>query len=495
MSRSPLAAAALVALSGAAYAVCFPPISLGVVAWVGLVPLLVVVLRASPLRAAAYGALWALVATCGVAWWLPRMLEAYFGLSTLESWLGLIAAALLINALPYAAFAAWLAWLKDRRTVTPLLVASSWGVAEFARAQGWLANPFALIAYTQHESPFAQVADLVGPYGLGMLVVAVNAALAHALLSTRTGVGRLGPLAATALVIAAAFGYGTWRLAQDFGEGEALPVVVVQGGIARELVWDRSTREANLERYLQLTEQEDAARARLVFWPEFAIDFYLNEPTPWRAQLLERVRARGSDLVAGAAHYQLGTNRVRYHNSVYVIDGDGFVADRYDKQRLVPFAEYGPLGDFLRAKTAVYAPGGEPRVLRTDAARVGAFLCGEVLFPEIARELARQGAEVLANPSNDYWFGHPSASLHQLQMASLRAIENRRWLVRPTATGVSALIDPHGHTVARSGTAGAEVLSGSLRRSTAVTVYQVAGDAVLALALLVVLGALRPARR
>ena len=160
----------------------------------------------------------------------------------------------------------------------------------------------------------------------------------------------------------------------------------------------------------------------------------------------------------------------------------------YDKQRLVPFSEYAPFGRWLRSDSAVYTPGREPRLLATHAGRVGAFVCAEALYPDVARGLARAGAEILANPSNDYWFGAPQAAEAQLVTATFRAIENRRFLVRATATGVSAVIDAHGRIAARSAGDGPEVVAAELRRSSAITPYQRVGDLGVALACLVTLG-------
>ena len=125
----------------------------------------------------------------------------------------------------------------------------------------------------------------------------------------------------------------------------------------------------------------------------------------------------------------------------------------------------------------------------------GAFICGESLYPEIARELAMAGAELLANPSNDYWFGHPHASAHQLQVASLRAIENRRFLVRATATGISAVVDPHGRTLVRSHGEGPEILHASLQRSAEVTPYHRIGERPLAAAAVLIASTILVARR
>jgi apolipoprotein N-acyltransferase len=409
------------------------------------------------------------------------MLERFFDLSGSSAWLGLLGLGALVDGLPYAFFGLWVGWGARRAVLNPLTVAAAFALTEWIRANGLVANPFAQLAYSQSGTSFAQTADLAGPYGVGMLVVAANVAIAGLVMPALGGRYPLRRAGLTAGVVMLAFGYGQWRLQQDFGYGESLRVALVQGAVTRELEWDRSTRDANLDRYLSLTREAAAGSPDLVFWPEFAVDFYLHEATVQRARLFDGVRAIGADLVLGGSHYRFRgqgeDQRTDYLNSIFVVDSLGRLrADRYDKRRLVPFAEYGPFGDSLRAKTAVYVPGEKPQLLKVRGMRLGAFICGEALYPEIARELAIAGAELLANPSNDYWFGHPQAAAHQLQVASLRAIENRRYLVRATSTGISAVVDPHGRILVRSRGQGPEVLHASLRRSSAVTPYHHAGE-------------------
>jgi apolipoprotein N-acyltransferase len=483
-------------LSAVLYGALLPPWSLAPVAWVALVPFFAAAALVSPLRAAALGLLWTLAGTLFVAWWFPSMLERFFGVSPVVAWVGLFGLGVVVNGAPYAALAAFVSWLSRRGRASPLLLAAAWGLAEYARANGWIANPFAMLAYSQYDTPFVQLADLAGPYGIGMLVAGVGAALAALAVPGLRSRRPLRDLAIAALAVAAAWGYGSVRLGQSFGEGEPLRVAVVQGAIARELEWNRGTRDANLDTYLELTRSVADARPDVVFWPEYAVDFYLSERTAWRERLFANVRAVGADFVVGAAHYELGPQRTHYYNSVFIIDRAGHVADRYDKTRLVPFSEYGPLGDWLRAKTAIYDAGGRVGVLSARRARVGAFVCGEALFPDVARAQSLAGAEILANPSNDYWFGHPAALAHQFRIASLRAIENRRYLVRPTATGVSAIVDPHGRTLARSAIGEPAVLEAEVRPSRATTLYQQTGDAAVAAALiLVVFGSVPRERR
>jgi len=155
----------------------------------------------------------------------------------------------------------------------------------------------------------------------------------------------------------------------------------------------------------------------------------------------------------------------------------GKLAGRYDKIRLLPFAEEAEFGGRFSQEQLTYEPGRHPHMLRAGDVRVGAFLCFEAMYPDLVRGFALQGAEVLANPSNDDWFGNAAPARHQLDIATVRAIENRRYLVRPTATGFSAIIDPYGHAVVLSGFGTPEVLTGSIRPSQTQTPYQRWGDA------------------
>ncbi len=472
-----------ISLSALAYGAMFPPLDIDGLGFVALAPYLWALSRLSPGRAAVGGVLWAVLATASTAWWLPKMLAGYFDLDPAGAWLGLVGVGLFTVGPWQAAFAAWLAWRCRRGMPSAVAVGAAWIVLEYARVHAPIPNPVGLLAYSQIANPMAQIADLAGPYGIAALLVFVNAALVQLLRTGLAAPNARRTVFAVAGSLAAALLYSEWRLGQRFDEGEPLRVALVQGAVVREPQWDRSTRDANLEQYLALTRTVAMHRPDLVFWPEFAVDFYLTEPTPYRAKLFSELRTLGVDLVTGASHYVRDEQRTRYYNSVFLINQNGRLQSRYDKTRLMPFAEYGPLGDWMRSDAAVYDPGAELRVLSGMGIRLGSFVCGESLFPEVARDLSNGGAELLANPSNDYWFADASGAQQHLQVAALRAIENRRWLVRPTATGISAVIDPHGRTIVRSRFGDAETLEARVFRSSSVTPYQRWGDAPVAVSL------------
>jgi apolipoprotein N-acyltransferase len=465
---------ALAALSGGAYAAAFPPVACAPAAWLALVPLLVACSALSPRRAALAGFVWMTTMGAGVAWCLPAMLTHYFGLATVPSWLASVAIVVGVNGAYVSAYAAWVAWLARRRAANPILLAGGWLACEFARAHGVGSSPWALTAYSQLGwTPVVQIADLAGPYGIGMLVAAVGAAVAAALVPALRGRRPLLDTAMIAAALMAALAYGEWRLAQTFGEGPAVKVAVVQGGAAPA---NRSERAARLARYVGLTASGARAETRLIVWPEYATEAYLQEPSEARDTVLRTAADARADLVLGGPHYTRSASGTRYHNSVYLVR-DGRVAARYDKHRLMPFAEDGRAAWLFGAHTARYSPGRGTFVLPGTDLRIGTLLCVESMVPALVRQAAREGAELLVNLSNDAWFGRPEPARHQLDIATLRAVENRRYLVRAATTGFSAVIDPHGIPLAESTFDATQVLNATVRASHVRTPYQRFGDA------------------
>lgn len=480
---------ALAALSGALYAAAFPPLSWPLAAWLALVPLLIACAALSPLGAALAGMCWTTTMAAGVGWFLPAMLSHYFGLAAVPSLLASVGIAAGLHGLYVSTYAAWVAWLVRRRAANPVLLAGGWLVCEFARAHGVLGSPWALTAYSQLAwTPLIQIADLAGPYGIGMLVAGVNAGAAALLVPALRGRRPLRGAATIAAALAAALIYGQWRLGQTFGDGAPVRVAVVQGGAPPA---EKAQRAARLARYVALTTSA-GTQADLIVWPEYAVEAYLQEATRTRDTVLQMATAARADLILGGPHYTPSASGTRYHNSIYLVR-DGRLAARYDKHQLVPFAEDDRLEWLLGAKTTSYAPGPGEFVLSATSLRVGAFLCLEAMFPDLVREAVRQGAEVLVNLSNDAWFGHPEPARHQLEIATLRAVENRRYLVRAASTGFSAVIDPYGRTLAQSEFNSHAVLNATVRASHARTPYQRWGDALAWMVIAGVVGAsLRP---
>jgi apolipoprotein N-acyltransferase len=471
VSRRVTAPAFATIASATLYALSFPPAGLAPLAWVALVPFLVVASRLRPGPGAVWGTVLGALGVFAVAWWFPGMVARYFEISPVLGGLGLAVAAVTLAGVYYGLFAAWVAWLVARGGASPLLVAAGWTATEFARANVWVGNPWALAGYSQVVWPrLMQIADATGPYGPGFLIAAVNACVAAIWAPGLRGRRPLVSAGVVGLMLVATLAYGTWRLGQPFASGEPVEVAVVQGAVTRELRRRPEGASEALDRYLSLTRTAVAeVRPALVLWPENAVEFYLEDASAERERLLGTVRDLDTDLVLGGPSYVRGAEGLRYHNSVYLIR-NGSLAGRYDKRRLLPIAEW-------RSGETIFSPGRTVYGLRAAAGLVGAFVCSEALYPDVVRRVAMGGAEILANLSNDAWFGHAAPARHHLDIASVRAIENRRYLVRATSTGFSAVVDPHGRIVAQSALGATDLLASPVRRANVRTPYHRWGDA------------------
>jgi apolipoprotein N-acyltransferase len=470
--------------SGVLYALSFPPAALSALGWVALTPLFAAVLRAAPGRAFLLGVLFSLCAGVGVGGFLAGTVSQFFGFPEGLGWLAFGGVMALIAPL-YGAYAAWLSWLERRRRASIWLAAAGWGLCEAGRSQLGVIGSWALVAYSQVPNAHViQVLDLVGPYGLGMLMAASGFALATCLGREIRSRGVAAPALAVAAAVAAVFGYGQCRLAQSFATGAPLSVALVQSGLGREVRRDPTREDANLLHHIELTSTVADAHPDIIVWPEYAVDFYLREDTPERRLLFERARRWDADLVVGGPHYHSRFSPPHYYNSAFLIR-DGRFGGRYDKLELLPFAESNPFPNLL-PREVHYTPGDRARPLDARVP-IGAFLCSEVLDPSLARRLSLAGAQILANPASDDWFLDPAPSQILRDTAAARAIENRRYLLRTTELGHSAIIDPHGMiTAAAPGGRGAAVVVGEVAASDTTTLYQRLGDLPVWLALALV---------
>ncbi|MFH1531556.1 MAG: apolipoprotein N-acyltransferase [Pseudomonadota bacterium] len=178
------------------------------------------------------------------------------------------------------------------------------------------------------------------------------------------------------------------------------------------------------------------------------------------------------------------------YNSAILVDRDGRVAGIYDKQFLLMFGEYIPFGDRFEVlydwipEAGRFTPGDDPEPLTWEGHRLGVLICYEDILPEYTRKAASRGVDILLNLTNDAWFGKTAEPAQHFALATLRAVEHRRWLVRATATGISGAVDPVGREVVRTGLYEAETFVVEVTLGGGGTVYQTVGPLLPALCLL-----------
>ena len=490
------------AASGLLLAAAFPALDWGFLGFVALVPLLCVLRHASWCRGTATGLITGFVffvcflyyvGSWGTVPWIALALfqGAYFGLAG-----GLIAA--LRRCRP------GLLW--------PLGAAAVWTLTTYLRGNvGPLSLPFGELGHTQHAAyGLAQAAAVVGALGLTFIVALVNAAIAQLVVAVSAGrpeaaarAARICVAVGAALLLVMLAGIARFH----FGRSQLRVAVSDRGLRAVAVQADKSGgREPDVgvgyeaaKTYLKWSTSPEAAGASLIVWPETAL---VVDPDldPRFGELVDKTIARtGAYLLFG--HMRVG-EADQIHNAASLRGPDGERLGEYHKVHLVIFGEYVPYRDrfpFLErfpVRSYDITPGEGWTTLAGDGFRLGPLICFESLFPQMSREVVRQGADVLVIITSDAWAGRTAEVWQHGYISQFRAIEQGRYLVRAGRTGLTCIISPFGEIVAQvqpftQGVAAADIVTLTRR-----TIYSRLGDwPVLLVCALVILLAIASARR
>jgi apolipoprotein N-acyltransferase len=454
-------------------------------AWFGLVPLLWAVLHPSvaggrrPLGRAfllAYlcGFLW----YCGNCYWVYHTMLMYgdFGPAIAALLLVLFSAVLGL----YFGFFGLLMALVHRAIgkAWPALAAAPffWVALELAAAR-ITSVPWDQLGYSQVDNGFVnRLAPYCGVYGISFLLVAVNALYVWGLSTKSKGRTSTTLLILTfAVPFIGALGTTTGAQRPQVSPEPGATAVLIQPNldVGGDINWPGSEWNEHMAQFQQFAGETCRSfiqgipqtgaltvvpqcpipliRPDLVVWPEAPAPF--EEPDPRFEQALSGIaRQVQAPLVVGGIGMDYSDEAQTWHdyNSALVIGADGERVGRYDKIHLVPFGEYVPYDKLLffarklTGRVSRFDRGTMRKVFLLNGHRYGVFICYEAVFADEVRQFAQLGAEVLVNISDDGWYGDTSAPWQHLNMARMRAIENRRWLLRDTNTGVTALIDPYG---------------------------------------------------
>jgi apolipoprotein N-acyltransferase len=449
----------LAGLSGGLLALSFPKFGHGALAWVALAPLLVGLHESrGGLDAFRLGYITGAVSSLGIVYWTALVVVQYGGLS-LPVGIGVMG----LLCLALALFPSLFAWMVGtwRRAFGPaalLLAPVGWVATEILRAHTLFNFSWCLLGYSQHANlPMIQIARFGAVYGVSFVVASVSAVLAYVVVETRPRPRRLAAVG-TALMVALVMAYGFWTLSRPVLEAGRVRVGLVQAAVLQEEKWQPQKAWDNIDLHLDLTRRAAEQGARLVVWPESAVPFYFDRSPPLATQLQELVRQRGIYLIFGNDDREMRDDRTeRFWVGAKMLTPQGELGLRYHKIRLVPFGEYVPvqsvltLGGRVTAKVvkqiADFSPGEEYSTGMVDGHRIGTFICYEAIFPDLVREFAARGADLLVNITNDAWYGRTSAPYQHMSMAAFRAVENGKYLVRAANTGITAVVDPRGRVL------------------------------------------------
>ena len=410
----------------------FPKFDLRFLAPVALTPLLVVLARTRDAwQRFFYGWAAGIFYWFFLCTWIEFVLEVHGGMGRFGGWASFLLFCLL-KALHLAVFSALAGPLM--RTVYALpAVAALWTGLERTHATfgfAWLDLGNAGISM----SVPLRLAPLVGVYGLSFVFAMLSAAVACIIL--RYNRTRLLPLLSLPLL---------WLLPPILETTPASQsALVVQPNIDPSVQWTALERE-KAERRLSLLSE--IYPAPLVIWPELPAPLYFYDDRDFH-EAATNIARHGSFFLFGTVAY---TGQHQPLNSAVLLKPDGSEAGRYDKIDLVPFGEFVPsLFSFVNRITQEagdFVAGQDIKVLNAGEHRLGVFICYESAFPDLVRRFTAKGADVLVNLSNDAYFGHSEARVQHLALVRMRAVENRRFIIRSTNDGITAVINPAGQII------------------------------------------------
>ena len=377
-----------------------------------------------------------------------------------------------------------------------------WMLLEWTR--GWFCTGFPWLPLSAGLAAWPvllQPLSVIGTYGYSGLLAGAACLTCEALglISERKNVCRFWAALGTVFLLGMPAVFGVWRMEavpmKMQEQGIPVAVTMVQGNVKQNVKWSQEYQLLTLEKYLRLStgavrQNADAVRKSLIgeasplvpsaslsasalglpigakddavlkaaipdflLWPETAMPFAY--PDSRNSEELRRfVRALGIPLVFGApgVEYRMGERALFNRSFLLTADGD---AGHYDKEHLVPFGEYlPPVLDWKSFEPLLQGLGGftagtgkqlfELKMQGKPAVSMGMLICYEAIFPELARQRAADGAQLLLNISNDAWYDFTSAPMQHLHLSLMRAVEQGRWIARATNSGITAFLDPLG---------------------------------------------------
>jgi apolipoprotein N-acyltransferase len=495
-------------------------------AWLAFVPLFYGLLSDENLRhpkalvrgtVAAYvmGVLW----FAGNCYWIYQTMLYYGGLPAFIS-AGILIAYSLILGLYFAAFGLALTFTARAFRASRALLAAPffWAALEVLSAR-LTKVPWDSLGYSQIDNySLTRLAPFTGVYGLSFVLVAGNALIAWGLVAPK----RRLLIFISGLLLALVLQNGD-HFAPPAAPMQATAVLLQQNlNVNQDNSWPGSEYDEHMSQFIKLSTRTCApylagmpeldaypvtpdcpvapSTPDVIVWPESPAPFLDKDPRLLAALRTLALTAHAPVIVGTTSLDPNGLHADMYNSALFVGD-DGAVAGRYDKIHLVPWGEYIPYKQFfsfaknLTQQAGDMTHGWRRIVFKTDHHSFGVFICYEEIFGDEIRLFVKRGAQVLVNISNDGWYGDTCAPWQTLDMSRMRAVENRRWLLRDTNTGLTTIIDPYGRLTASIPRHALTSLAARYGYRSDLTFYTVHGDLFAYLCGIISIGILAAAGR
>ena len=459
---------ALCALTGVLYPLTFMVPYSGILAWILLIPLFWAIVKKSPIDAFKLGLLAGTIGNFIGTYWLVGTLTRFGGFPIIISFIFII----FLSAFAGLSFGIFsyittrLGLFRRPGVLSVLLIASIWTSIEYLFP---FLFPYGITNSQADFLPVIQIYDLFGIYALSFIIVVVNVTLMRVIKRFRlNALLPGGELLLSFILIVLTMAYGYFRIAQvdvEISESPKLNIGMVQAN------FDFLQKTENQEKTVTDKHKEmsqDLKSADLIIWPETSIQAWFSNNSNYLIvrDELGVPEMKGKYFIVGGMSYTptdpdaevITDDNIIKYNTAFLTDSNGIILGRYHKIKLLLFGEYLPFTKYIPAIKNIspasgdFTPGDELDlfVIEEKGAKIAPIICYEDIIPSFSRQFVDKGANLIINITNDAWFGKTIAPYQHLFISIPRAVETRRYLLRSTNTGISAIIDPVGRVVDRT---------------------------------------------
>ena len=359
-----------------------------------------------------------------------------------------------------------------------------WVTFEFAYSLTDFKFPWLTLGNTlSYFTNYIQIADIIGVYGLSILIIFANISV-YKLKSNFNVFGIIDKKALTSFIIIILIPiiYGNYRILSFSSQSENVKVGLIQPNIDPNEKWQDGNLSEKLDSYFTLSKNTVDKGAKIVIWPETALPVYLlagNYPNEVD-RIHEFSDSNNISILTGMPdanyYYNISTapkdakplnnGKVLYtsYNSILLFNSNSKEVQKYGKMKLVPFGEKVPLveslpflGDWIKWNVGIssWNTGRDTTIFQAismleknkSMVKIGGIICIESIYPIFTSVFVKKGAEFIVVVTNDSWYGDTSGPYQHKEMSVIRAVENKRSVVRAANGGISCLIDPLGKTI------------------------------------------------
>ena len=474
----------LALLSGLLSALAFPKFNLSFFIWISLIPFLFIISTKTPKQSFLLGMIAGFSFYAVLLYWIPDVPAHFGGLSIGISILIYIVFMLFLS-LFWAFFSLSFSIIRRSFPHSAFFLAPFlWVVFEYALAHILTGFPWGYVGYAQYENLFfIQMASLTGIYGLSFFIVLLQSLFVLSIQTRKKTYFFVGLV----LVFFIHLG-GFLSLKKVTVSSETFQASVIQGNVSSEIYWpDISYEEIQqlFDEHIDLTNAASTSGSQLIIWPEFSVPLCFSCPSEFyqnfKRNLFQFVQETQGTLLLGTNEMLPYQDTNLYFNTALCLNPDLSYTE-YHKMHLVPFGEYTPykkVFSFINKMTHAIGeitPGEEFRLHSYKNIQFGSPICYEIIFPNLVRKFTKNGAMFLTTLTNDGWYGQSSAPYQHFAIAVLRAVENRRFLLRAATTGISGIVDPYGRILVKSELETQTFLTGHITPLSSKTLYSSTGD-------------------